>query len=310
MFEFPKYKNLIVLSLLTLLIGACGSSTQNQADITTAVAQTVAAQNSLTKIASLPSLTPVSSLEATLLPDIVATSTPAPIAGAPGCTVAAELTREAPPDETLFKPDEYFWKTWSIKNIGTCTWDSNYKLVFQSGDLLDALTSYPLVGTIAPGETEDVSIYLKSPGEVGTFTGYWLLQTPWNATFGVGFGSTNPFYVKIVVSDAKKPKYEITSVTYNIVRTPEEGCPVNVLYTVYATITTNGPYEMRYYWDQKDGNESAEKSLVFKEAGSITVSREWMVGRGDSPNLRWMQIIVTDPVQRAYDKAVWPNNCP
>ena len=67
---------------------------------------------------------------------------------------------------------------------------------------------------------------------------------------------------------------------------------------------------MEYYWEQKDGNESAKKSLFFTEAGSQTISREWMVGRGDSHNDRWMQIVVTDPILHYYDKATWPNDCP
>jgi len=162
---------------------------------------------------------------------------------------------------------------------------------------------------VAPGETGDISIYLKAPPTAGTFTGYWHILTPWNASFGVG-PLSSPFYVKIVATDAKKLKYEITSVTYEIVRNPKEGCPVNVRYTIYATITTNGPIDLEYYWDQSDGNESGRKPMVFKEAGSQTVSREWMVGRGDSPRPRWMQIIVTEPTLQYYDKAVWPNNCP
>jgi hypothetical protein len=309
MFESHKKNNLILLSLLTIIMSACGTSTQDQANISTAVAQTVVAQNSLTEIASLPTLTPAPALETTMLPDVIATGTPAPIVGAPGCTVSARLAGENPPDDTLLKVGEYFWKTWTLENTGTCTWDSTYKLVYKSGDLMGGLTSYPLTGSIAPGATTEISIYLKTPDIEGTFTGYWLIQTPWNATFGVG-PTSDPFYVKVVVSDAKKLKYEITSVTYNIVRTPESGCPVNVRYRVYATITTNGPYVLEYYWDQSDGNESARKSLLFEKADSITISREWMVGRGDSPNPRWMQIVVTDPILHYYDKAVWPNNCP
>ena len=309
MFESYKKNNLILLSLLSILMSACGSSSQNQTDISTAVAQTVVAQNSLTEVAAMPTPTPVPSSEATVLPDVVSTNTVAPIAGAPGCTVSAELTGETPPDETLLKPGEYFWKTWTLENTGTCTWDATYKLMYKSGDLMDGLISYPLVETVAPGEAKDISIYLKAPGSAGTYAGYWQIQTPWNATFGVG-PLSSPFYVKVVVSDAKKLKYEITSVTYNIVRNPEEGCPVNVRYTVNATITTNGPYVLEYYWEQSDGNESSRKPMIFTEAGSITVSREWMVGRGDSPNPRWMQIVVTDPILHYYEKAIWPNNCP
>ena len=309
MFAFHKKKPLLLLSLLTLLMSACGSSTRNQANISTAVAQTVVAQNSLTEIASRPSPTPVPSTQETVLPDVIGTSTPAPVVGAPGCTVSAKLAGENPPDGVLLKPDEYFWKTWSIENTGTCTWDSTYKLVYQSGDLLDGLISYPLTGSTAPGAIMETSIYLKSPSTTGTFTGYWGIQSPWNATFGVGPGS-DPFYVQIVVSDEQRPSYGVTSVSYEIIRSPETGCPVNVLYTVRATITTNGPYVLEYYWDQSDGNESSRKPLKFAEASSVTVSREWMVGRGDSPNPRWMQIVITAPVLHYYDKAVWPNNCP
>jgi hypothetical protein len=309
MFASTKKKHLLILSLLTILMSACGSSSQNQADISTAVAQTVAAQNSLTEVASLPTSTPLPSSETTVLPDVVGTSTTAPAVGAPGCTVSARLAGETPPDQTLLKPGEYFWKTWMLENTGTCTWDSTYQLIYESGDLMDGLTSYPLVETVAPGETKDITIYLKAPETEGTFTGYWQIQTPWNAMFGVG-PTSDPFYVKVVVTDARRPKYEITSVTYEIVRKPQTGCPVNVLYTVYATITTNGPYEFTYRWNQKDGNESAVKSMVFTEAGSRTISRSWMVGRGDSPNPRWMEIVVLEPVMRYFGKAVWPNNCP
>jgi hypothetical protein len=162
---------------------------------------------------------------------------------------------------------------------------------------------------VAPGEKKNISIYLKAPDAEGQTTGYWSIQTPWNAVFGVG-PSSDPFYVQVVVSNDKKPKYGITSVTYRLTRDPESGCPTNVLYTVYATITTNGPYEFTYFWDQNDGNESGPKPMTFDAAGSKTISRTWMIGKGDSPNPRWMQIIVTDPVRQEYDRFVFENNCP
>ena len=309
MFDFHKYKIYITLSILMLIVSACGSSAQSQANISTAVAQTVQAQNSLTEIADAPTLTPVPSIEFNPTADLVATNTSAPIPGAPGCTVFARLAAENPPDGTLLKPGESFWKTWSLENTGTCTWDATYKLVYQSGDLLGGLTSYPLPELVAPGEIKDISIYLKAPDAEGAVTGYLSIQTPWNAYFGVG-PTSDPFYVQVVVSNAAKPKYGITIVTYRITRDPGSGCPVNVRYTVYATITTNGPYEFDYYWDQSDGNESGAKPMKFTSAGSKTISREWMVGKGDSPNPRWMQIIVTAPIRQEYERFVFENNCP
>jgi hypothetical protein len=309
MFYLQKNKIYFTLSILVLSVSACGTPSQSQENISTAVAQTVQAQNALTKIANAPTLTPAPPVGITVTADLTATNTPAPVVGAPGCTVSAKLAGENPPDGTLLKPGENFWKTWSLENTGTCTWDSTYKLVYQSGDLMGGLTSYPLPELVAPGEIKDISIYLRAPDAEGVVAGYWSIQTPWNAYFGVGPASA-PFYVQVNVSNAKKLNYEITSVTYRLTRDPESGCPTNVRYTVYATITTNGPYVFDYYWDQKDGNESGIMNMKFDKAGSQTISREWMVGKGDSPNPRWMQIIVVSPVQQEYDQFVFENNCP
>ena len=308
MFELQKNKVLFTVSILAFIVNACGGSSQSQIDISTAVAQTVQAQNSLTKIANAPTLTPVPSVAIIATTDLVATNTPAPVVGAPACTTSARLAAENPPDATLLKPSENFWKTWTLENTGTCTWDSTYNLVYHSGDLMGGLTSYPLPEVVAPGVSKNISIYLKSPDTDGTYKGNWYIQTPWNTYFGVG-ATSDPFYVEIAVSSAKKPAYGITSVTYKLIRDPEKGCPVNVVYTVYATITTNGPFELAYYWNQSDGNHSGVKNMKFTQAGSQTISREWMIGKVNNPNPRWMQIILTGPTYQEYDKVVYVHEC-
>jgi hypothetical protein len=68
--------------------------------------------------------------------------------------------------------------------------------------------------------------------------------------------------------------------------------------------------QLHYFWNQSDGNESSTKRYDFTEAGSITVSREWMIGKGDNPNPRWIQIIVTSPSYQEFDKVEILNNCP
>lgn len=310
MSDFTKYRALAVLIGFVLIASACGSPAQNESSISTAVAQTVQAGESLTEIAIQPTVTPAAAIEATLVPATTPTSAPtlASAPSDPNC-VSATLVAENPPDGAILQPGEYFWKTWTLLNTGTCAWDSTYKLIYWSGDLMGGLVSYPLPVEVLPNEQEDISIYLKAPETEGTFTGYWQLQTPWNANFGVGI-SKEPFYVQVVTSGEKKPDYRITSVTYDIVRDPPTGCPTNVLYVVHATITTNGPVEFSYYWDQSDGNESAVKNMKFTEAGSRTISREWMVGKGDSPNTRWMRIVVTGSHAQEYEKATFENTCP
>jgi len=305
-----KYGVSTALIGLLLFASACGSPQQQEFDISTAVAQTVQAGESLTKVANLPTPMPEPVIEATLVPAITPTSAPTLVSAPsdPNC-IGATLVSENPPDGAILQPGEYFWKTWTLLNSGTCAWDPSYKLIFWSGELMGGLVSYPLLDEVLPNEQKDISIYLRAPETDGTYTGYWQLQTPWNANFGTG-SYKEPFFVKVVVSSEKKPDYGITSVTYEVKRDPATGCPTNVRYTVSATITTNGPYEFDYHWGQSDGNNSTPKQLKFEEAGSKTFSREWMVGKGDSPNPRWMMIIVSYPTYVEYGKAVFENNCP
>jgi hypothetical protein len=311
MFEFGKYRVLAGMLSFMLFVSACGSQTGQDSAISTAVAQTVQAGEALTRVANLstPTLEVILPSE-TLIPADTPTSAPT-LASAPSdpdCAKAV-LVSENPPDQVLLQPGQYYWKTWTLRNTGTCTWNTSYSLVFWSGDLMDGLISYPLDDEISPNEQKDISIYLKAPDTEGTFTGYWRLQTPWNSNFGVGPGDSS-FYVQVVVSSDKKPRYGITSVAYELVRNPPTGCPTNVRFTVHATITTDGPFEFEYFWNQSDGNESGIRDMEFTEAGSRTISREWMIGKGDSPNPRWIEFVVVTPFYQDYGKTTILNICP
>jgi len=313
MSDLRMYKILAVVLSFVLFASACGSSQPQDSVISTAVAQTVQAGESLTEIVSLPTTTQMPeapTVDAALTPAITPTSAPTLVSAPadPNC-VKATLISENPPDDVLLKPGEYFWKTWTLQNSGTCTWTTAYKLIYWSGELMGGLISYPLPDDVAPNEQTDISIYLQAPPAEGTFTGYWRLQTPWESNFGVG-PYDEPFYVAVAVSDAKKPKYGVTDVTYQLVRNPPIGCPTNVRFKIFATISTNGPAEVDYFWVQSDGNGSDSKPIEFTEAGSVTVSREWMIGKGDSPNPRWIQIIVAEPKYQEFGKVEILNVCP
>ncbi|RIK31876.1 MAG: hypothetical protein DCC56_06770 [Anaerolineae bacterium] len=311
MYVLRSYKISVVLLCLALSIAACAPSTaQSDAIIATSVALTVEAGKQA--LATNTPEPPLPTLPATLTPAVANTPTEAPTLSSapsdPDC-IHAVFVSEYPPDQAVFKPGADFSKTWTIRNVGTCTWDYSYKLIFWSGDAMGGATYYNLAEIVPPGDDIPITVQLKAPEAEGFYTGYWRLQTPWNKNFGVGQYS-QAFYATIQVDKRPQQESTVLSVTYNIVREPATGCPANVKYTVYATITTNGPYEFSYYWEQKDGNESGVKGLDFDAAGSQTVSREWVVGRGDSPNDRWMQIIVVEPELIEFDKAVFSNPCP
>lgn len=310
MSEQKKFKTLTLIINLMFIISACGTSTQTESQIGTSVAQTVQAQNSLTEVALLPTLTPAPALEATATSELIAThtiptDTPAGITN-PGCIASANLIAENPPDNTLLKPGDYFWKTWTFANTGSCIWDKSYSLVFWSGERMGGLDSYAIPEEVPSGGTVNISIYLQAPATEGAATGYWRFKTPWGADFGVGPQSSS-FYVQIGV--ALKPKYGITNVSYTLVRDPEQGCPVNVRYTVYATVTANGPLDYGYYWDQSDGNESKVKSEKFKDSGTMTFKREWLIHKDDNPNPRWIQFVLTGSQAYDYGKVIIDNEC-
>lgn len=312
MFDLRTNRISALVIATALIATACGATAAQDSTISTAVAQTVQAGQSLTVVASSPTLTPQAvAPDATLTPAVTPTTGLTQVAAPPDPNCArASLISENPPDDVILRPGEYFWKTWTLQNTGTCTWTTAYKLIFESGELMGGLMSYQLPDDVAPDEQIDVTIYLQAPATKGTFTGYWRLQSPWATNFGVG-SYDEPIYAQVVVSDDKKPDYGVSSVTYELIRNPPTGCPTNVRFTIKATITTNGPAEVDYRWIQSDGNSmSQSKPLDFTEAGSATITREWMIGKGDSPNPRWAQIIITEPDYQEYGKVEILNTCP
>ncbi len=318
-----RNEKLVFLSILmglAVVLAACGGNAAENDTIATAVAMTVSARDTQQALAS-PTITPAGaelipspvSIPTLTLPAPATFSPPTAPAGATGaggdsCLKAEWVADITIPDGQIMQPGENFWKTWRIKNSGSCTWDSTYKIVYSSGNLMGGLYEYPFPGVAGPGDEIDISIYMKAPSENGTVRSNWMFQSPWGGTFGLGEYS-DPFYVQVNVSDDTNPNFGVTNVSYNIVRDPPVGCYTNQWYYVNATITTNGPVTIQYQWLQKDGNNSGIKTLKFTKADSITLTREWKLHLADSPGEKWMQIIIHDPEYHEYPKATWIFDC-
>jgi hypothetical protein len=90
-----------------------------------------------------------------------------------------------------------FLKIWRAKNIGDCTWTSQYALVFASGNALTNNTAAFLPGTVRPGQIIDLSVYQTLPASVGTSQGNWMLRNTSNMMFGYGPNANNPFIVRV-----------------------------------------------------------------------------------------------------------------
>ena len=312
MSAFRIYRVLAVGISLMLLISACGSSAQSDTTIATAVAQTVEAQNAQETVpvatSPIPTETPspLASLAATL------TVAPSTQVAAGLCTPGASLVGETVPDLTMLQPGATFTKVWQLRNSGTCTWDTNWQLIFYNGDLMDGLTVYNLPEPAQPGETLDIPIILRAPAENGTYTGEWMLKSPWGQSFGVGQYSV-PISVSIVVGSGTPENrrtetvFGVTAVTYQVDRRCTEA---NTFYTITASLSTNGPAEVRFNWVQSDGNNRINNRLSFTEAMTKSAEREWIQhSTSSSPNRRWIQIVVTEPIYQEFEQFLLPLLC-
>jgi hypothetical protein len=309
------YKILAMLTTIALFIPACGSAQPQESIISTAVAQTVQAGGALTATPIPPISTftlEAPQIDSTLTPAITPTNAATLVSAPsdPNC-VKASLVAENPPDQTILTPGQYFWKTWTLQNAGTCPWTTAYKLVFWSGDKLGSSISYALPDDVAPDATINISIYLQAPDTNGSFTGYWRLKTPWESNFGVGQYDSS-ISTSIVVgsltpeSHKTETVFGVTAVTYQV----DRACaPANTFYTITAYISTSGPARVDFMWVQSDGNNDEHTVFKFTEASTKAFKREWSQVKGSSTNPRWVQVIVTSPAYQEFDKVALPDLC-
>lgn len=241
--------------------------------IGTAAAQTVAALS--TQLQARATNTPAASNTPQI---IVATSTQVPGTATP--TVAAKPCDRAEfvdditvEDGTVFKPGETFTKTWRLKNTGSCTWTTSYRVVFDSGNALGAPASFNLPTSVAPDGVIDISVQMKAPDAEKDYESNWKLQNASGVTFGLGEDGTKKFWVRITVKKAAEA-FAITKVVITTANTNvTAGCPYE--FPLSAQITSTAPGKVTYFWERSDGAKSATQELVFDAAGTKTVNFNW-----------------------------------
>jgi len=104
-------------------------------------------------------------------------SSAAAVENSSGCTNIGEFVSETIPDGTIYKKGAEFTKTWIVKNAGTCTWNSNYHLVYEDGDSMSGSKNASLGQNVEPGEEIEISLDLTAPYSNGRYKGYWQLQS-------------------------------------------------------------------------------------------------------------------------------------
>ena len=269
-------KILILFGIIALALMAClpvsilamplfrqgqPSQPDSAATLQAIVSQTMVAMTQNAQNAPSPTPTLSINIPATSTP-VPATNTPLPTATAVTyCDWVTFLKDVTIPDGTEMGPGEIFTKTWRLQNRGTCTWTSDYYLVFTGGDSMGETTAVRLPGRVAPGQTVDVSVTLTAPNSFERHVGYWMLRNPSGALFGYGTKAEKSFYVDIKVTKERLPHGEVSgSLCY-----PSEFNPPMTLYfenvgtgtkiqfsipeaqNVYDALLPNGTYYV-YAW--------------------------------------------------------------
>jgi len=184
--------------------GAEASSTPLPAPSATATATTSptatpspvpsATSTSASTPASTPTPASSDTPEPTSTPTIQPSDTPTPPPLA--CLNAVYLADVTIPDYTHLEKGESFIKTWRVRNNGSCPWPQDVLLVFASGNQMGAPDSVTL-GTLAPGETTEISIDMTAPDADDLFKGTWRYSTASGDHFGT--------YLTVVIRVGTEP---------------------------------------------------------------------------------------------------------
>ena len=315
-------KKLILVSLLlfSLALSAClptqvGAPTLDPNAIAAAVVQTIQAQ-SAALTASAPTITPsptvtssptetlTASPTSTETSTLISTAKPVVVLNIP-CNQAAFIEDVTIPDGVQLSAGNGFTKTWALENTGSCTWTPAYLVVFDSGDLLGAPSSFNIPGYVNPGQTVDVSVNLTAPNDQGTYQGNWKLEDPNGNFFGVGANGAD-FDVQIVVGNSQA-SFEVRHVYMSVDNTSVTAtCPPGFKFTITADIWTNGSGNVVYRWEFSDGKNSDDHTLNFTSDRHKTVSTTFTA---DSTDIYWARLHTSQPDDNTYDQVQFALTC-
>jgi hypothetical protein len=259
---------------LALMLSACGNAAPTQdpavlaaqlaaqveAQVSTRVAQAMASFNATQK--AIPTAAPLPTVGSipTLAPVNVPTLALPGVATTTGCNPPPIPLGENYPDGSLVYINTAFSKSWTIQNAGTCTWNSNYKLRFVSGDAMGGPTGIPFSYSVPPGGSIKLTLPLKTPSGPGTITGYWGLYDDKDTYFGRVWATIN-----VITVPPTSTAFAVSSVTI---------AKVTGACKFTATITTNGAGTIQYRWIHVDGASinGALTDLAFSGATAQTVT--------------------------------------
>ena len=151
---FKSIRFISLLLVIIFMLAACNlpsraPATEEPNAVFTAAALTVQAMSTQATPFNTPTLPPPPATNTAVsfptLPRPTSTSAVPPTAA---CDLASFIKDISIPDGSVFTPGAAFTKTWRLRNRGTCTWSSNYRLVFLRGSDLSSPASMTLPASV------------------------------------------------------------------------------------------------------------------------------------------------------------------
>ncbi len=199
-------------------------------------------------------------LVALVLSLVPAATMPTP-ASAADCYQAQFIADVTVPDGAAYDPGATFKKTWKLKNIGACAWNS-VSLIFDKGAQMNAPASVPITSSVLTGQTVDVTVDMTAPNAAGHYIGYWKLKASdfGGIVFGIGRNANNPFWVEINVKGTPT-----TSVAYDFAANAGSATWENGAGKITPPITdgdSRGYWLTGLDWKYEDGTSPKPAILV------------------------------------------------
>ena len=207
-----------------------------------------------------------------------------------GCQDSAQYISDDGIDGTTFAPNTPFTKTWTVKNTGSCTWDSEYLVFQKSGEYMTQQPGYLIVSqghSVTPGQTVNISVGMTSPVESGNYISYWGLKKRNGQFMPIQGGSDGDSFYVVINVNATPGKVTAAFIDIELEQGSGPICSANSTYFVHAHITADGPTAAYYEIGSTAGQIPAGNfldpnsnglspyvtgTLVFNQADTKTIS--------------------------------------
>jgi hypothetical protein len=188
---------------------------------------------------------------------------------------AGYLTDVTVPDGEQFDKGATFDKTWRLRNIGTCTWDTDYELVFLDGSQLGGPSPIALPYTVLPSGTVDITVPMVAPDALGTYSGRWQMRN----SDEVKFGAVMNVRIEVRLGPNDPPRIDRFEVVPSVI---SQGQPATVYWEYF-----NGTFARLYPGEQVVGPTG---SLVVSP--NATTSYRLTVSNGAGTQERTVTLVV------------------